>query len=164
MLKDSQEFVWSQECEASFEFLKRKLVEESIIWFQRWSIKFHVHIYASSIEISVILTHLVDDGKDYHNAYSRRNLNKGKMNYSTKYWEALDLIFELKKYRNYLLANTFIFYTNHQTLKYFVNKPIRHGQICLGILLFQEFEFEIIVQPGKPNVSPDHLSIIETSE
>ena len=62
------------------------------------------------------------------------------------------------------MANTFIFYIDHQALKYFVNKPIRHSQIFLGILLFQEFEFEIILQPGKPNVSPDHLSIIETSE
>jgi hypothetical protein len=31
-------------------------------------------------------------------------------------------------------------------------------------LLFQEFEFDIIIRPGKKNVRPDHLSRLETGE
>ena len=78
--------------------------------------------------------------------------------------EALGMVFTLKKYRHYLLTNPFVFYTDHQALKYLVNKPLHHGRICRWLLLFQEFEFEVVVRPGKLNVSPDHLSRIDTGE
>ena len=38
------------------------------------------------------------------------------------------------------------------------------GKIRHWILLFQEFDFEIIVKSGRLNVGPDHLSWIETDE
>ena len=49
-------------------------------------------------------------------------------------------------------------------MKYLVNKPLHHGIICQWLLLFQEFEFEVVVRRGKLNVSPDHLSRIDTGE
>ena len=74
------------------------------------------------------------------------------------------MVFALQEYRHYLLANPFIFYTNHQALKYLVNKPLHHGRICRWLLLFQEFEFEVIVRLGKLNVGPNHLSSINTGD
>ena len=76
----------------------------------------------------------------------------------------LMIVFALQKYRHYLLANPFIFYTNHQSLKYLVNKPLHHERICRWLLLFQEFEFKVVVRPGKLNVGLDHLSRIDTGE
>ena len=38
------------------------------------------------------------------------------------------------------------------------------GRICIWLLLFQEYDFEIIVKPGKLNVGPDHLSRIDSGE
>ena len=38
------------------------------------------------------------------------------------------------------------------------------GRICRWLLLFQEYDFEIIVKPGRLNVGPDHLSRIESRE
>ena len=29
---------------------------------------------------------------------------------------------------------------------------------------FQEFEFEVVIRPGKANVGPDHLSRVKSSE
>ena len=72
--------------------------------------------------------------------------------------------FFLQKFHHYLLANPFTFYTDHQALKYLVNKPLHHGRICRWHLLFQEFEFKVIVRPGKANVGPDHLSRVESGE
>ena len=45
-----------------------------------------------------------------------------------------------------------------------VNKHLHHRRICRWLLLFQEFEFEVVVRPGKLNVGPDHLSRINTGE
>ena len=55
-------------------------------------------------------------------------------------------------------------YTDNSTLKYLVNKPVLGGKICQWLLLFQEFDFEVIVKPGRLNVRPDHLSRTESGE
>lgn len=72
--------------------------------------------------------------------------------------------FSLQKFRHYLLANPFTFYTDHQALKYLVNKSLHHGRIFQWLLLFREFEFEVVVHPEKGNVEPDHLSRVESGE
>ena len=55
-------------------------------------------------------------------------------------------------------------YTDHSALKYLVNKPVLGGDICRWLLLFQEFDFEVFVKPGRLNVGPYHLSRIESGE
>ena len=52
-------------------------------------------------------------------------------------------------------------FTDHSVLKYLVNKPVLGGRICIWLLLFQEYDFEIIVKPGRMNKGPDHLSRLE---
>ena len=55
-------------------------------------------------------------------------------------------------------------FIDHSALKYLVNKPVLGGNICRWILLFQEFDFEVIVRPGRLNVGPYHLLRIESGE
>ena len=74
------------------------------------------------------------------------------------------MVFALQKYRHYFLDNHFVFYTDNQALKYLVYKPLQHQRIFHWLLLFQEFEFEFIVRPGKLNVRPDHLLRINMGE
>ena len=38
------------------------------------------------------------------------------------------------------------------------------GGICRWLLLFQEYDFEVIIKPGKLNIGPNHLSRIEIGE
>ena len=49
LLIEYQEFDWAEECNISFETLKRKLVEAPILRFPNWSTKFHVHIDGSGL-------------------------------------------------------------------------------------------------------------------
>jgi hypothetical protein len=59
------------------------------------------------------------------------------------------MVYALQKFRHYLLGKHFNMFTDHSTLKYLVNKPMLGGRICRWLLLFQEFEFEVIVKPGE---------------
>lgn len=74
------------------------------------------------------------------------------------------MVYALQKFRHYLLGAHFKMFTNHLALRYLVNNPVLGGKICKWILLFQEYEFEIIVKPGRLNVGPNHLSRLETRE
>jgi hypothetical protein len=41
--------------------------------------------------------------------------------------EAQAMIYVVKKFKHYLLANHFIFFVDHQALIYMVNRPSFHG-------------------------------------
>ena len=94
---------------------------------------------------------------DHPNTYCSRKLNNLEWNYSKMEREALRMVFTLQKSWHYLLANPFVFYTDHQALKYLVNKPLHHGIICRWLMLFQESVFEFIVRLGKENFRPNHF-------
>jgi hypothetical protein len=72
--------------------------------------------------------------------------------------------YALQKFRHNLLGSHSMFFTDHSALKYIVNKTVLEGRIYRWLLLFQEFSFEMIIEPGRCNVGPDHLSILELRE
>ena len=55
-------------------------------------------------------------------------------------------------------------FTHHYALKNLVNKPVFGGRICIWLLLFQEYYFEIMVKLGRMNKGPGHLSRLEHGE
>jgi len=101
---------------------------------------------------------------EHPNEYSIWKVNKVECNYSRLEWEYLETIFSLQKFKHYILEIPFLFFTDCQDLKYLVNKPIHHGNIFHWILLFQEFDFEIIIRQGKKNAGPYNLSRLDIRE
>jgi len=67
------------------------------------------------------------------------------------------MVYILQKFRHYLLGKHFKMFTNHSTLRDLVKKLVLGGRICRWLLLFQEFDFEIIVKTGKMNGGLYHL-------
>jgi hypothetical protein len=74
------------------------------------------------------------------------------------------MVYALQKFRNYLLVSHFKMYIDHYALKYLVNKRVLGGIICRWQLLFQEYDFEVVVKVRKLNVGPNHLSCILSEE
>ena len=74
------------------------------------------------------------------------------------------MVYALQKLRHYLLGGNFKMYTDHSDLKYLVNKLVLGRNIYRWFLLFQEYDFEVIVKPRRLNAGPDHLSQIKTGE
>ena len=74
------------------------------------------------------------------------------------------MVYALKMFRHYLLGGHLKIFMAHSSLQYLVNNPMLGGMICRWLLIFQEFNFEIIVKLGWMNDIPHHLSHIETGE
>ena len=107
---------------------------------------FHVHVDPFSYVIGCILVHFGDKNMDFLVCYAVRQLNTAERNYSTIEREGLRMIFEVQNYRHYLLANKFVFFTNHQALLYLVKKPCNTGMIVIWFLILLEFDFTVIVK------------------
>jgi hypothetical protein len=58
------------------------------------------------------------------------------------------MVYALQKFRRYLLGSHFNMYTNHSALRYLVNKLVLGVRICRWLLMFQEYDFEVVVKPG----------------
>jgi hypothetical protein len=83
--------------------------------------------------------------------FARMKLLELEKNYNTIEKEGLAMVYELQKFRHYLLGKHFKMFINQSALKYLVNKPVLEGRIFRWLLLFQEFDFEVIVKLGKLN-------------
>jgi hypothetical protein len=144
-----------------FNILKENLNTTPILIYPNRENKFHMHIDARGISLGAILAQLGDGAMDHPIYYASRTLLQDERNYTTTEREGLSMIYNLHKFRHYLLVSHFKFFINHSTLKYLVNKLVLEGIICRWLLLFQEFSFEVIINPGRCNIGIDHLSILE---
>jgi hypothetical protein len=164
ILKKHCQFHWTEECQQSFDTLKQKMVTVPILVFPDWIKEFHVHVNASSIALGVVLAQPGTGDIDHPLAFASRKLSTTEINYTTTEREGLAMVYALQKFHHYLLGGHFKMLTDHSALKYLVNKLVLGGRICRWILLFQEYDFEIVVKPGQMNKGPDHLSRLEHGE
>jgi hypothetical protein len=123
-----------------------------------------VHVDASAIALGAILAQPGTGDLDHPIVFASRKLSDSEQNYNTTEREGLAMVYALQKFRHYLLGKHFKMFIDHSTLKYLVNKPVLGGRICRWLLLFQEFDFEVIVKPGKLNAGLDHLSRVTNGE
>jgi hypothetical protein len=101
---------------------------------------------------------------NYPLEFSSSKLSTTAINYTTIEREGLAMVYALQKFYNYLLGGHLKMFIDHSALKYLVNKPVLGGRICRWLIMFQEYDFEIIVKPGRMKKGPDHLSQLEHGE
>ena len=71
------------------------------------------------------------------------------------------MVYAIKKFFHYLLANQIVLYVYHQALLYLVNKPCATGRITRWIL---EFDFIVVVHPERKHLMAYHMSGIPNGE
>jgi hypothetical protein len=117
-----------------------------------------VPTYASLLAIGVMLAQNPTSKYDQFIIYASRLLNKTKHNCITIDREALTMVNALHKLKHFLLGNKFVFYVNHMTLVYLVNKPHVSKRIPIWLLLFLEYKFIVVYKLGRIHVVADVLS------
>jgi hypothetical protein len=125
------------------------MVTTPILVFPNWEKTFHVYVYASSITLGDILNHIRARYLDHPISFASIKLSKSEQKYNIADRECLAMVYTLQKFRHYLLGKHLNMFTYLLALKYLVNKTLLGGRICQWLLLFQEFDFEVIVKPGK---------------
>ena len=158
LLKKEEEFSWNPERQSAFKELKLTLSRAPILSPPDWTKEFHVTLDASGWCLGAILWQYDDSNRESPVYYASRQMSPAEKKYTTTEREALAVIYACKKFRHYLLGYRIIFHTDHNSLKYLVNKPDLSGRIVRWILLLQEFNYEVVVKAGKANANADYLS------
>ena len=160
LLKKQVAFVWSDECEAAFQDLKKGLIQPPILSYPDFSQEFILITDASSKAISYILGQNID-GKENVIAYGGRALRKSELNYTISELECLSVVEGVKSYHQYLANSHFTIYTDHSALKYLMNIKISTGRLARWALILQGYNYTVIHRPGKINSAADAISRIE---
>jgi len=136
----------------------------SILIFLDWGREFHVHVDASSIDLGAIFSQLGEGDIDQPISFVRQNISTTENNCTVMKCRGFDMVYALHKFRHYLLGSHFKMYTDHFALRYLVNKTMLGEIICIWLLLFKEYDFEVVVKLRKLNGGAYHLSSIISRE
>ena len=117
LLRKDVKFEWTEECQQSFEELKKLLTEAPVLVQRESGKEFVVYSDASRNGLGCVL---MQEGKGV--AYASRQLKPHERNYPTHDLELAAVVFALKIWRHYLYGEKCRIFTDHKSLKYLMNQ------------------------------------------
>lgn len=96
--------------------------------------------------------------------YASKQMSAAEKNSTTTERETLAMVYACRKYRQYLFGYEIVFHTDHDSLKYLINKPDLSGRLSRWIFLLQEFTYTVVVKSGKLNSNANFLSRLRGKE
>jgi RNase H-like domain found in reverse transcriptase/Reverse transcriptase (RNA-dependent DNA polymerase) len=118
LLKKDKKFIWSEECQESFDQLKKRFTEEPVLIMPNHSKPFQIQVDSSLFATGGILTQMDTNGDRHPCAYLPKSLTKEQRNYDTGDRELLAIVRALKEWRHYIQGSghTTIVLSDHDNL------------------------------------------------
>ncbi|CAA7046066.1 unnamed protein product, partial [Microthlaspi erraticum] len=146
-------FVWSEECEKSFEELKKHLTQAPILVLPKAGVLYVVYTDASGTGLGCVLMQ-----EEKVIAYASRQLRKHEVNYPTHDLELASVVFALKVWRAYLYGEKVQVFTDHKSLKYVFTQSDLNLRQRRWMELLADYDMDIAYYPRKANQVADALS------
>lgn len=159
LTRKSVDFVWSDECEISFQKIKNALASPPILQFPDFSKQFIVTVDASQMACGAVLSQNINNN-DLPICYISRSFQKGELNKPIIEKELLAIHFAVTYLRPYLYGTKFIVNSDHKPLVYLYNMKKPSSKLTRIRLDLEEYDFEIKHIKGVDNVVADALSRI----
>ncbi|XP_031784109.1 uncharacterized protein K02A2.6-like [Nasonia vitripennis] len=116
LLKKDTPFVWSKECEQSFNEIKRELAADRNLVHYDPDLEVKLTCDASNVGIGSVLSHVLPNREEKPICFASRTLTKSERNYSVIQKEALAIYWSVKKFYQYLIGRPFILESDHKPL------------------------------------------------
>jgi hypothetical protein len=146
-------YVWSDECEASFQELKQRLVIAPVLTLPMESVGYVVYTDASKKGLGCVL---MQQGRVV--AYASRQLKDHEKNYPIHDLELAAVVYALKIWRHYLYGEECEIHTDHQSLKYIFTQRDLNMRQRRWLEVLKDYDSKMFYHPAKANVVADALS------
>ncbi|KAJ9552882.1 hypothetical protein OSB04_016927 [Centaurea solstitialis] len=153
LTRKNVKFVWGEEQQKAFELLRGKLCEAPVLTLPEGVDDMTVYCDASYHGLGCVL---MQRGKVI--AYASRQLKTHEVNYPTHDLELAAVVFALKLWRHYLYGVKCTIYTDHKSLRYFLDQQNLNMRQRRWLDVVKDYDCEILYHPGKANVVADALS------
>ena len=148
-------FQWSQAADLAFQTLKNLMTQAPVLSTPDFSIPFTLETDASASTIGAVLLQ-----QGHPIAYYSKTLCP-RLQHSSAYVRELHAITSaVRKWRHYLLGNSFIILTDHKSLKDLMSQVIQTPEQQNYLVKLLGYDYEIKYKPGSTNIVADALSRI----
>ena len=145
-------FIWTPECQESFDGIKWALTNAPVLVSPDESKKYEVVCDASGIGLGAVLLQ-----NERPIAYESRKLSGAESRYTTGEQELLAVVHALQTWRCYLEGVHFLLITDHKPNTFFQTQPILSRRQARWSELLQRFDYQWEYRAGRTNVA-DPLS------
>ena len=154
-------FSWTMECQNAMDILKHKLTNAPVRNYYNPELPIVLTTDASGRGIGATLSQVNKEGKMLLLAFGSRVLKPPEVSWSTTEKECFAIAHWVKKYRHYL-ANPFIVFSDHASLRYVSTMRDSSQKIARWLNFLMQFSFEVHHKAGdsKEMVVADILSRI----
>lgn len=153
-------FLWSDECENSFNELKRALSNPPILIYPNFDEEFILITDASDLGCGAKLAQ-IRDGVEMPISFASKAFKKGELNRPPIEKEMMAIYFGITHFRSYLYGRKFLVKTDHKPLVHLFSMKNPASKILRMRLELCEYDFVIEYIPGKDNVEADALSRVD---
>ena len=157
LTKKKVPFVWTDQCQAAFERLRRELITAPVLEFPDYTGSFIVDTDASNTSLGAVLSNVID-GDERPLVFASRVLSKTETNYSTTKREALAVVQAVKWFKSYIWGVKFVLRTDHSSLQWLFKQKDPDGMTFRMQQQLQEFEFQVVHRAGNKHGNADGLS------
>lgn len=157
LTQKAAQFLWTSECEISFQTLKQLLCSAPILAYPKFDRNFILQTDASDYGVGAVLSQLDDQGNEKVVAYASKSLSTREQQYSTTEKEAYAVVYGTEHFRVYLLGRHFEVITDHNALRWLHSMEPK-GRLARWIMDLQEFNFSIKHRAGRIHTNADALS------
>lgn len=157
----NQAFVWSTECETSFNLLKKSFTSAPVLTLPDSRQQFIVEVDASDVGVGAVLSQInPDNGKLHPCAFLSKKLSSAEQNYDVGDRELLAVKVALEEWRHWLegAQQPFQVWTDHKNLEYLKSAKRLNSRQARWSIFFSRFDFVLSFRPGSKNTKPDSLS------
>jgi hypothetical protein len=146
-------FEWTDVEQTAFNKIKQIVGCETLLSYPDFSQPFEIHTDASKTQLGAVISQ-----KNKPIAFYSRKLQLAQTQYTTTERELLSIVETLKEFKNILLGQQIVVYTNHKNLMY---KNFNAERVMTWRLLIEEFGPTIHYIKGPKNVVADALSRLD---
>ncbi|CAJ2651202.1 unnamed protein product [Trifolium pratense] len=152
-LTKKDNFVWSPDATAAFNIMKQVMTSPPVLVLPNFELPFEVECDASGRGIGAVL---MQQRKPI--AFFSKALFDGNLAKSIYEKESMALVLCIQHWRHYLLGKQFIVYTDHKSLKHFLQQRVTSPDQQGWLAKLLGYQFEVKYKPGMENKAADALS------
>ncbi|RWS06308.1 Retrovirus-related Pol polyprotein from transposon 412-like protein, partial [Dinothrombium tinctorium] len=164
LLKDNIKFVWNEECNNSFKYLKEMLKKEPILTVYNPEFEIELRTDACDEGIGAVFIQKEYDGEKVVQ-YASTSFKDYQKKWHITHKEFYALYWAItKEFKHFLYGRKFTVHTDSKSITFFRNSKNLNPRLIRMISELEIFDFEVIYKPGKENFDADLLSRIKHNQ
>lgn len=167
LLRKDVKFIWSTECQESFDKIKLLLCSEPILKIFDSELPIYIYTDASIKGVGAVLKQKDENGCSRPVAYFSKKLNEAQKKKKAIYLECLAIKEAVKYWQHWLMGKEFVVYSDHKPLENMNIKSRTDDELGDLTYYLSQYNFKVKYNPGKTNQEADSLSrnpVLEPNE